>query len=329
MRYLALLSVVIAAVAANVIKDPTAGYKEGDRFFYFPGDGDDTLHLVDTEEFVDHEFIRSYTRNPNNNGYWLFTRANPTTAQVIEIFNANSLLNSNFDSSKPIKVLAHGWNGDGSNSMNRQLTEAFLQDGDYNVFVLDWRRLANRNYLTAKNGVPAVGRGLGQFLSWLVSLGASYDNMHLVGFSLGGHLVGNAGRETGAQIRRVTALDPAGPLWSYDRERVGPADARYVEVIHTNTFFLGYTDPCGDADFYPNGGSSMPGCWTNNCSHGRAVEYMVASIRHNHLHANECGTLRDATRNRCTGPLYPMGNSDLNKSGSGIFRVNTGRSYPF
>lgn len=72
------------------------------------------------------------------------------------------------------------------------------------MIVLDWERLANRNYVTAKNGVPAVGRGLGQFISWLVSIGASYDAMHLVGFSLGGHLIGSAGRETGSRVRRIT-----------------------------------------------------------------------------------------------------------------------------
>ncbi|XP_063827815.1 lipase member H-like [Ostrinia nubilalis] len=177
--------------------------------------------------------------------------------------------------------------------------------------------------------IAAVGRGLGQFLDWLVNWDASFDTMHLVGFSLGGHLVGSAGRETGAQVRRITALDPAGPLWGSDCERIVQTDARYVEVIHTNIFNLGFTDPCGDADFYPNGGSSMPGCSTNSCSHGRAVDYMVASIRYDHFLANKCGTLTDATNDRCTGGLYPMGNSDLDKSGSEIFRVNTASIYPF
>lgn len=81
---------------------------------------------------------------------------------------------------------------------------AFLEDGDVNVIVLDWHRLANRNYITARNGVPGAGRGLGQFINWLASLGVSYDSMHLVGFSLGAHLVGNAGRETGSKVRRIT-----------------------------------------------------------------------------------------------------------------------------
>lgn len=109
-------------------------------------------------------------------------------------------------------------------------------------------------------------------------------------------------------------MDPAGPLWSRDSERIIETDASYVEIIHTNTGTLGYTDPCGDADFYPNGGSSMPGCWISSCSHSRSYEYMASTVEYNHLWANECETYRDAYRDRCTGTLYPMGNSDLNKS---------------
>ncbi|XP_075970546.1 pancreatic triacylglycerol lipase-like [Anticarsia gemmatalis] len=329
MKCLLLLFVAIAVCTASVIKDSTGGYKEGDRYFYFAGD-DDVMHIVDAEEPVDTAFIEEYTRNPDNNAYWLFTRSNPTNAQTLILNNVNSVRNSNFVASKVTVFLAHGWNGSGRNTMNTLLTEAFLQDGDVNVIVLDWSALANRSYNTAKGGTAAVGRGLGQFVNWLVNSGfAAYNRIHLVGFSLGGHLVGNAGRQTGARVRRVTALDPAGPLWYRDNERIVPTDAQYVEVMHTETATLGFSDPCGDADFYPNGGSSMPGCWVYSCSHSRAYKYMASSVKHNHLLANECATLRDATRNRCTGSLYPMGNSDLNKSRRGIFRVNTGKNYPY
>ncbi|CAH0592295.1 unnamed protein product [Chrysodeixis includens] len=329
MKSFLLLSLAIAACAASVLKDPTSGYKDGDRYFYFPGDGDDTLHLVDAEEPVDHEYIERYTRNPNNNDYWLYTRSNPLHAQELRLGDANSVLNSNFDFSKVTVFLAHGWNGNGRNKMNGLLTEAFLENDDVNVIVLDWSELANRGYTTARQGTAEVGRGLGQFVNWLVQLGLSYDRVHLVGFSLGGHLVGNAGRETGSLAARVTALDPAGPLWGWGRDHIAKTDGRYVEIIHTNTDFLGFQDPCGDADFYPNGGSGMPGCWTNSCSHSRAYEYMASTVKHNHLLANECANYREASRNRCSGTTTPMGNSDLFKSRSGIFRVNTGRNYPY
>lgn len=81
---------------------------------------------------------------------------------------------------------------------------AFLEDNDVNVIVVDWSKLANKNYITAKLGVPDVGTALGQFINWLVTLGVSYDTVHLVGFSLGAHVVGNAGRETNSRVRRIT-----------------------------------------------------------------------------------------------------------------------------
>lgn len=84
------------------------------------------------------------------------------------------------------------------------LISAFLQNDDVNVIVLDWSRLANRGYTTAKRGTSEVGRGLGRFVNWLAELGLSYERVHLVGFSLGGHLVGNAGRETGSRVKRIT-----------------------------------------------------------------------------------------------------------------------------
>ncbi|XP_026731599.1 lipase member H-like [Trichoplusia ni] len=329
MKYFLLLTLAIAACAASAIKDPVSGSKDSSRYFYFPGDGDDTLHLVDAEEPVDFEYIESYNRNPDNNGYWLYTRKNPSIAQVLKFGDANSVCHSNFDFSKVTVFLAHGWNGYGGNKMNRLLVEAFLQNGDVNVIVLDWSELANRGYTTARSGTAEVGRGLGQFVNWLVQLGFSYERVHLVGFSLGGHLVRNAGRETGSLVRRITALDPAGPLWGWGRDHIAKTDGQYVEVIHTDTDLLGFKDPCGDADFYPNGGSSMPGCWINSCSHSRAYEYMASSVKYNHLYANECASLREATRNNCKGAAYPMGNADLLKTRSGIFRVNTGRNYPY
>nr|XP_021200298.2 lipase member H [Helicoverpa armigera] len=329
MKCLFFLFVVIAACAASVLRDPVKGYKEGDRYFYFAGDEDDVLQLVDAEEPVDLEFIKDYARNPANNAYWLYTRSNPTSAQVLVNGNAASVSNSNINFSRITVILAHGWNGHGANTMNQLLVEAFLQDADVNVIVLDWSALANRSYTTAKGGTAEVGRGLGQFLNWLSTLGLSFERVHLVGFSLGGHLVGNAGRETGSRVKRITALDPAGPLWGSDRNRIVRTDGQYVEVIHTETSTLGYKDLCGDADFYPNGGSSMPGCYIVTCSHSRAYKYMASTVKYNHLQANECASLRDATRNRCTGTLNPMGNSNISKSRAGIFRVNTARSYPY
>lgn len=107
--------------------------------------------------------------------------------------------------------------------MNPQITSAFLAVQDVNVIVVDWRALANANYLTAANGVPGVGQFLGNFLVWLINTaGGNWNNVHLVGFSLGAHVVGNAGRQTGGRPARVTGnlimrriLKNTSFLWKY------------------------------------------------------------------------------------------------------------------
>ncbi|XP_072937264.1 pancreatic lipase-related protein 2-like [Epargyreus clarus] len=304
------------------------GYRSGNRFFYFPGDGDHILHLVDTWEKADDVFIENYTRNAANNGYWLFTRTNPKEAQILVTNDTDSLTESYFDESKEIVILVHGWLGHGKNDLNRKLTKAFLEVNDVNVIVLDWSKLARRNYMTAKAGVAAVGSALGHFVNWLIEFGASYEKIHLVGFSLGAHLVGNAGRQTQSRVKRITALDPAGPLWAKDENRIVQTDAQYVEVIHTNTALYGLNKQCGDTDFYPNGGSRMPGCWLNMCSHSRSYEYMAATVIYDHLNGNECNSTKGVARG-CTGDEFPMGNSDLTKQGTGIYRVDTEKHYPY
>ncbi|KAJ8736512.1 hypothetical protein PYW08_007168 [Mythimna loreyi] len=329
MKCLLLLFGVIAACTASVFRDPVLGYKDGERFFHFPGYGDETMHLVNDEKLA-LAFNGKFTRNPANNVYWLYTRANPNTPQVLDNGNAQSVTNSNIDFSKITVFIAHGWHENGLSNTIRMLVQAFLLTNDVNVIVLDWRIIANSNYTTAKGRTAEVGRELGQFVNWLAGLGLSYNRVHLVGFCLGGHLVGNAGRETGSKVQRITALSPAGLLWDFDPNRLTPTDARYVEVIHTEITSFGYSGLCGDADFYPNGGSNMPGCWITRCSHNRSYEYMASSLKYNHLGAHECGSLSDAINNNCTGtPLNPMGNNNINKSRAGIFRINTGHNYPF
>lgn len=48
----------------------------------------------------------------------------------------------------------------------------------------------------------------------------------------------------------------AGPESSLDKN-----DAEFVDVIHSSAGSLGYMEPIGDVDFYPNNGKAhQPGC---------------------------------------------------------------------
>lgn len=67
--------------------------------------------------------------------------------------------------------------------------------------------------------------------------------------------------------RMQIGLDPAGPLFeSQDpRARLDATDANFVDVIHSNgeqliLGGLGFWQPMGDVDYYPNGGKVQSGC---------------------------------------------------------------------
>lgn len=83
--------------------------------------------------------------------------------------------------------------------------DAFLAVSDCNVIVVDWSSLASANYFTAVSGVPDVGWHLGNFLVWLRNnFNLNWNNIHVVGHSLGAHIVGNAGRTLGGHASRIT-----------------------------------------------------------------------------------------------------------------------------
>ncbi|KAJ8718519.1 hypothetical protein PYW08_002756 [Mythimna loreyi] len=261
-------------------------------FIKFP-DGEGIMHNVDLESPIQLPILEEVNRHPANNEYLLYTRRNPTSSQSLEINNAASIENSYFNPDLPTVVIAHGWLSDQESDINPVIRDAYLGKHDVNVIVLDWRRLASANYMTAVQGVPAVGRGLGQFLAFLNSItGAPFDQMHLIGFSLGAHLVGNAGRELRGRVARVTALDPAGPLWDVNPDRVNFSDGIYVEAIHTDGGYtvggLGIGSDVGSADFYVNGGVSQPGCLTNSCNHNKSWRYFAATVSYDHIIGNQC-----------------------------------------
>lgn len=70
-------------------------------------------------------------------------------------------------------------------------------------------------------------------------------------------LIGKA--VTRGRIQYIVALDPAGPLFNFSdaNSRVNATDGVYVEVMHTNYGELGFREPVGQTDFYPNFGVNI------------------------------------------------------------------------
>ncbi|XP_041975189.1 pancreatic lipase-related protein 2-like isoform X2 [Aricia agestis] len=332
MKLLVVLLASVALCAGGAIPQipgDNSHYVEGESRYIWMPDGEGKPHLVDLQAPPEEEILR--TRNGANNQYWLYTRHNPTTPQILINGDANSVQSSNFQANRPTAVIAHGWNSDGNSEVNTLITSALLAVDDCNVIVLDWRSAASGLYTTSVLLVPNVGQHLGNFLQWLINTtGSSWTQIHLIGHSLGAHIMGNAGRHVWSQPWRITGLDPAGPQWGGNSNALNRFSGVHVESIHTDGGLLGIMDPISDADFYPNGGRNpQPGCFISTCSHSRAYELFASSVRTNHFVGRLCENFSQAENSQCTGSGLNMGNNILTKRGFGLYGLFTGRSWPF
>lgn len=143
---------------------------------------------------------------------------------------------------------------------------AYLSRSDVNVITVDWSGPAGNVYYPASAGfTKRLGRHVAEIIDNLAETkGARYNDIHIIGHSLGAHASGVAGHFTKQKVSRVTGLDPALPLFEDVadlKDRLDDSDAEFVEVIHTAAGILGMSSPVGHADFYPNGGTPFqPGC---------------------------------------------------------------------
>jgi len=238
-----------------------------------------------------------------NTTYLLFTRDNPSDAQVLLPANGTALALSHFDAAKPSKVIVHGFGSSCARVWVREMRVALLTMVDCNLICVDWEQGATTpNYMRAASNTRLVGRQVAAMIEQLTATtNASLDSFHLIGFSLGAHVSGHAGKQI--KLKRISGLDPAGPLFENfpSSVRLDSGDAEFVDVIHTNADSLlwgglGAYEPMGHVDFYPNGGRMQKGCanlfvggvsdilWPTEgdgrslCNHRRGYKYFVESI---------------------------------------------------
>ncbi|NXI63324.1 LIPR3 protein, partial [Anseranas semipalmata] len=135
-----------------------------------------------------------------------------------------------------------------------------------NCIAVDWKEGAKGTYISAVNNLRVTGAEIAYFIKTLQVFKYSPCEIHLIGHSLGAHTAGEAGRRI-RSVRRITGLDPAGPYFegTPPEVRLDPTDANFVDVIHSNAAHFpaigfGMYNTTGHLDFYPNGGTVMPGC---------------------------------------------------------------------
>ncbi|XP_052863800.1 pancreatic triacylglycerol lipase-like [Anopheles cruzii] len=318
------------------------GIPINDRNWQLVPSGDGRLHLINTNPYDVPEMDEpEMLFNPQQDIIFrLFTRANPTQPQILQLNNAASISGSNFNAAHPTRFTIHGWNNDGSHFMNSQIRDAYFQVGDFNIVTVDWGVGAiNPNYITARNHVGGVGNTVSQLIDQLIAAtGANPDNIYVIGYSLGAHAAGSAGKAQNGRIHSIIALDPAGPLFSAGQsDAVSPADGGYVETIMTNAGVLGINTPLGQANFYPNGGRLQPGCGTDiggGCSHDRAPQFFAESITTStSFRATRCVDHGQILSGSCTssGPDANMGGqpSNFGRGVNGVFYLQTNEASPF
>ncbi|XP_028895241.2 pancreatic triacylglycerol lipase-like [Zeugodacus cucurbitae] len=233
------------------------------------------------------------------------------------------------------KILVHGWKSSSRSNSIQAIRNAYTDRGNVNVFAINWSDQAdNIYYLEPARYTVQVGRAVAKLIDLLVEdKGAEPKDIHLIGHSLGAHIMGYAGSYTKYRVGRITGLDPARPAFEGStgpENHLDVTDADFVDVIHTCAGILGFKQPIGAVDFYPNGGGAFqPGCKEpmqilTGCSHGRSCEFFAESINSKKgFLATACNTIVDANAMNCTGQRILMGDPVLPNT-RGIYSVKTG-----
>lgn len=237
-------------------------------------------------------FLRLYNRN----GSHIDKNINNTDELLPYIQKDNNLV---------IYITGYTSNIDSNNV--KLIINAYLNNTQDNILALDYRDITQHLYPISVLAINKLGTIVANALNTLIDGDVNEKKIHLIGHSLGAHVAGKIGRKTKFKIPRITALDPAGPLFHAFSSRLNSFDANFVDVIHTDSYILGLSKQVGHVDFYPNNGRRpQPGCplistlFFNTCSHSRAIEFYAESVIDNNAFIGKC-------RNDCNDLFISMG----------------------
>lgn len=144
--------------------------------------------------------------------FHLHTRSNPIESIKLNMFGGD--IASQFDRKKPTRLVIHGFWNSRESPVAKKITAAYLKNFDVNVIVVNWGNGANPlliSYDQAAARTREVGMVGAQFLMWLLKDDPKmWDNLTVVGHSLGAHTAGFIGKNlsNGKKIGRIVGLDP-------------------------------------------------------------------------------------------------------------------------
>ncbi|GLH15658.1 Phospholipase A1 [Gryllus bimaculatus] len=232
--------------------------------------------------------------------FFLYTRDRPATFTATTV-PETSLKGSDFNPKRPTVFIVHGFLEQAEKRWMEDMKDALLNRADVNVLLTDWARGSFEflNYLQAASNTRVVGAQIARkcavhserspslasvyvcvgggcrLIQQLQSdFGVRPEDVHIIGFSLGGQVAAYAGKAVRG-LGKITALDPAQPGFEgyADAVHLTRNDAAFVEVLHTS-----------GRPFVPLGGYGMVaphGQWLH--AHGR-VKDSFSRGRHHEPH---------------------------------------------
>merc|ERR1712168_161791 len=223
-----------------------------------------------------HEPIETVTRVKLE----LFTGQTETEEPIS--FDGESLTlpsDTQFDPSKPIKVVTHGWEESrltifgnvvvDSDEYPRSFNQLYMESGyDYTVLGVHWVPIEgwNEDLQTASSSDAAntLGRAMhALFQKYNVSM----SQVHMIGFSMGTVVTSKTAKKLqdlgNGPLGRLTLLDPC--PYHQANDAISKTDGVFIEAIHTSSQGICSETPLAHVDYYPNGGDAQP-CGSDSCS---------------------------------------------------------------
>ncbi|XP_026733859.1 phospholipase A1-like [Trichoplusia ni] len=242
-----------------------------------------------------------------------------------------------FDIRKQTKIIIHGYKDNSQSEVTYDLAQAYNEKKMFNVLLVDAELMNQDGYILSVHFARLIGKRLANLLANLENFGATAEDFHLLGISLGAHVAGWAGKYFQQykmhNLGRITGLDPAGPCFSnaYSNERLDQSDATYVDILHSNRLIQGIIEPVGHADFYINGGGpNQPGCFMPTCSHLRAAQVYTESIRMPKSYvAVKCKSWKHFESNSCEKDDYAVLGYGSSTATRGLYYLRTLSKPPF
>lgn len=119
----------------------------------------------------------------------------------------------------PTILYSYGYTEKMNSSSIQRIMKAYHLRGGYNFLAVNWAEYNDGLYNTVRAKMMQIGNNLGKKLWEMHSQGLiNLTKWHFIGHSLGSHIVGYIARSITAasannfKIKRLTALDPAGPM---------------------------------------------------------------------------------------------------------------------